>query len=60
MKKPVAVGFTLAPSGGATVMKGSAKLERLAFGLGQGDWASTEWVGNEVDVRFELRLAPVG
>jgi len=60
VKKPVAVEFTLTPAGGATVMKGSAKLERLAFDLGQGDWASTEWVGNEVGVRFELRLAPVG
>ncbi len=60
VRKPVAVEFTLAPAGGATVMKGSARLERLAFGLGQGDWASTEWVGNEVDVRFELRLSPVG
>ena len=52
--------FTLAPAGAATVMKGSASLKRLAFGLGQGDWASTEWVGDDVDVRFELKLAPVG
>ena len=41
-------------------MKGSANLKRLAFGLGQGDWASTEWVGDDVDVRFDLKLAPVG
>jgi hypothetical protein len=41
-------------------MKGSASLRRLAFGLGQGEWASTEWVGDEVDIRFELRLQPVG
>ena len=58
--RPVPVMFTLAPGTGASVMKGSANLRRLAFGLGQGEWASTEWVGDEVDIRFELRLKPVG
>lgn len=58
--KPVPVTFMLAPAGAATVMKGSASLKRLDFGLGQGEWASTEWVGDPVDVRFELKLAPVG
>jgi polyisoprenoid-binding protein YceI len=60
IKRPVPVTFTLSPGAGAFVMKGGASLRRLAFGLGQGDWASTEWVGDEVDVRFELRLQPVG
>jgi len=58
--KPVPVTFTLVPAGTATVMKGSASLDRLDFGLGQGEWASTEWVGNTVEVRFELELTPVG
>jgi polyisoprenoid-binding protein YceI len=58
VKKPAVVRFTGAPTGPATTMKGSASLHRLAFGLGQGDWASTEWVGNEVEVRFELKLRP--
>lgn len=60
VKRPVPVTFTLATGAGASVMKGGASLKRLAFGLGQGDWASTEWVGDEVDVRFELKLQPVG
>ena len=55
VKQPIPVLFTLEPAGDG-VMKGSARLRRLAFGLGQGDWASTEWVGDEVDVRFDLRL----
>ena len=46
--KPVPVTFTLAPAGAATVMKGSASLKRLDFGLGQGEWASTEWVGDRI------------
>ena len=56
--KPAEVRFTLAPAPSAAVMKGTASLRRLAFGLGQGDWASTEWVGDEVEVRFELKLKP--
>jgi polyisoprenoid-binding protein YceI len=58
--RPVPVTFTLAPGADFSIMKGSASLNRLAFGLGQGEWASTEWVGDEVDVRFELRLQPAG
>ncbi len=58
--RPVPVMFTLAPGADDPVMEGSASLRRLAFGLGQGEWASTEWVGDEVDIRFELRLRPVG
>lgn len=56
--KPAMVRFTLAAAPDATVMKGTSSLRRLAFGLGQGDWASTEWIGDEVEVRFELKLRP--
>ena len=58
--RPVPVTFTLVAGAGPPVMKGSARLSRLAFGIGRGEWASTEWVGDEVDVRFELRLQPAG
>jgi polyisoprenoid-binding protein YceI len=60
VRKKVPVTFTLATAGAATIMKGGASLKRLDFGLGQGEWASTEWVGDAVDVRFELALSPVG
>ena len=60
VKQTVPVTFTLAGGSGPAVMKGGARLKRLAFGLGQGDWASTEWVGDDVDVRFELTLKPAG
>jgi polyisoprenoid-binding protein YceI len=39
-------------------MTGRATLKRLEFGVGQGDWKSTEWVNDEVNVTFSLRLAP--
>jgi polyisoprenoid-binding protein YceI len=37
---------------------GKTTVKRLDFGVGQGDWKSTEWVGNEVSVSYSLRLAP--
>lgn len=58
VKQEVPVSFTLAPAGATSEMKGTASLKRLPFGLGQGDWASTEWIGDDVDVRFDLKLAP--
>lgn len=56
VKKPATVRFTLVPAGLTALMKGTADLKRLAFGLGQGEWASTEWIGDDVEVRFELTL----
>ena len=37
-------------------MSGKTTVRRLDFGVGQGEWNSTEWVGNEVGVSFALRL----
>jgi polyisoprenoid-binding protein YceI len=37
---------------------GSVALERLAFGVGQGDWRDTAYVGNGVDVQVDIRLRP--
>jgi polyisoprenoid-binding protein YceI len=50
--------FRTATENGAAVgyMSGKTTLKRLDYGVGQGDWTSTEWVGNEVGVSFTLRL----
>jgi polyisoprenoid-binding protein YceI len=37
-------------------MTGGAMVKRLDFGVGQGEWQSTEWVGNAVKVTFALQL----
>ena len=37
-------------------LTGSASINRLDFGVGQGEWASTEWVGDEVNISFDLRI----
>lgn len=57
MARPVTVRFTAATERGRLTMKGGATLSRLAFGVGQGDWASTEWIGDEVAITFALSLA---
>ena len=37
-------------------LNGKTTLHRLDFGVGQGDWKSTEWVGNDVTVSYNVRL----
>ena len=57
---PLRVPFTLksATEQGRPVlyMTGRTLVKRLDFGVGQGDWKSTEWVGNDVNITFNLRL----
>lgn len=40
----------------AALLSGEAVLNRLDFGVGQGDWQGTDWVGNEVHINFDLQL----
>lgn len=56
--RPVTVLFTLAGQSGQLAMKGTATLRRLEFGVGQGEWATTEWIGDVVEIRFDLELTP--
>jgi cytochrome b561 len=44
----------------AAYLAGRTTIKRLDFGVGQGDWKSTEWVGNDVAVAYSLRLLPAG
>ena len=37
-------------------LSGRMTVRRLDFGVGQGQWQSTEWVGNEVTLRYSLTL----
>jgi len=50
--------FRTATENGAGVgyMSGKLTIRRLDFGVGQGDWKSTEWVGNDVGITFNVRL----
>ena len=53
--KDVPIEFRFTP-GAQPKLDGTANLKRLDFGAGQGDWKSTEWVKDEVKVRFALVL----
>jgi polyisoprenoid-binding protein YceI len=53
---PIDFQFTQVPAGAK--LDGSAKLKRLDFGAGQGDWKSTEWVADAVKISFSLVLKP--
>lgn len=54
--RDVPIDFTFENKGGDAWLKGTAKIKRLDFGVGQGDWKDTSQVGNDVQVRFTLRL----
>lgn len=41
------------------ILQGETTLNRLDFGIGQGEWKSTEWVANAAKVRFSLRFVAV-
>jgi polyisoprenoid-binding protein YceI len=57
---PLRFRFTRAADGSA-LLAGRASLRRLEFGIGaEGDWRDTRWVGDQVEVRFELRLRGPG
>lgn len=58
VKHPVAVRFALDSGRQQLTMTGDASLSRLDFGVGQGEWTSTEWIGKDVEIRFDLRLKP--
>jgi polyisoprenoid-binding protein YceI len=54
--KDVPIDFTFENKNGDAWLKGTAKIKRLDFGVGQGEWKDTSQVGNDVQVRFALRL----
>lgn len=56
--KDVPIDFQFTATAAGAKLEGSAKLKRLDFGAGQGDWKSTEWVADAVKIRFSLVLKP--
>lgn len=52
--QPVSLRFTLDVDGRTAHAKGHAELVRTAFGVGQGPWASGQWVALEVGVDVDL------
>jgi polyisoprenoid-binding protein YceI len=59
--RPVTLEFRWTPPAGDQPARlvGSAMLERLAFGVGQGDWQDTTYVGNGVEVSVDIQLRSI-
>ena len=58
VSKDVPIDFQFSKTAAGAKLDGSAKLKRLDFGAGQGDWKSTEWVADAVKISFSLLLKP--
>jgi polyisoprenoid-binding protein YceI len=54
--RDVPITFTFQINGNQALLKGTAALKRLDFGVGQGEWKDTSSVANDVAVRFTLAL----
>jgi polyisoprenoid-binding protein YceI len=51
---PVTLPFTLQIDGTSAHAKGHAELSRRTFGIGQGPWATDQWVAFEVGVDIDV------
>jgi polyisoprenoid-binding protein YceI len=54
--RDLTVPVALAAAGGNTMATGSFAIKRLDFKVGEGDWADTSVVANDVQVKFKLSL----
>jgi polyisoprenoid-binding protein YceI len=55
--RDVVVPVALAQAGGQTTATGAFTLKRLEFKVGEGEWADTSMVADEVQVKFKLVLS---
>ena len=58
--RDVVVPLTLAQAGGTTTATGGFTIKRLAFKIGENEWADTSMVADDVTVKFKLALTGVG
>ena len=57
--RDVVVPVELTQAGGRTTATGAFAIKRLEFKIGEGDWADTSMVANDVQVKFKLNLSGV-
>jgi polyisoprenoid-binding protein YceI len=55
--KDLRVPLKIAPAGSGLELSGSVTIKRLDFGVGQGEWKSTEWVGDAVKLTYKVVLS---
>jgi len=52
--RPLPFMFTVTTDDGQHTLVGTARIDRLAFGLGLGEWEDTTWVGQYVDIEVKV------
>lgn len=55
--KPATLSFTLRIDGDRARVAGTARIDRTAFGVGQGEWAATDAIAAGVDIAFSFSAA---
>ena len=56
VSQPITAPFTLVDAAGVRTVEGQFTLKRLPFKIGEGPWADTDTVADEVLVRFRFTL----
>lgn len=58
--RDVTVPVALTQAAGVTTATGTFNLKRLAFRIGENEWADTSMVADDVSVRFKFNLTGIG
>jgi polyisoprenoid-binding protein YceI len=58
--RDIVVPVSVTQAAGSSTAVGSFTIKRLEFKIGEGDWADTSMVANDVQVRFKLTLTGLG
>ena len=59
LTRDVVAPVTFKQDGGTTVASGTLSIARLAFKIGEGEWADTSMVADPVEIRFKIALSGV-
>jgi len=54
------IPVNLRPSGTGLELSGETSIRRLDYGVGQGEWKATDWVGNDVRLQYKVLLSKAG
>lgn len=54
--RDVPIDFTFEEKDGSAWLKGTTRIKRVDFGVGQGEWKDTSTVANDVKINFALLL----
>jgi polyisoprenoid-binding protein YceI len=59
VSKDLRLPITLKPTTNGLELTGQTTIKRLDFGVGQGEWKSTDSVGDEVKIQYKVALVKV-